>query len=782
MKYLHSIIILILSIALFLLLISCQSEAPMLTTTPVSTEPISVATEPFDPTLIPSPAGASTVLEENPPTQEPATPTIAATTELGSPALTKWRFTRSSPGGGGAFGEPAIGPNGQILVGSDLSGAYLSDETGLDWQPIGARNGLFTTHVSSVAFDSESAEILYLGTEAGLFRSSDGGASVLEVLSGGYVTAVSFAPSDPTRGIAALNSDFDIADGTLYQTFDRGLSWMPLATDNGLPQTLHVLRLMIDPADPNLLYLLTGEGRFACSDAALYGSNDGGASWAPIGEPAWQVIDFGIDPANPDHLWLTTYGDVWDDAYRCVGDDLNEGGLYQSFDRGASWGGADVQPGNYLIWVGNGPLRLLEIDFGEMWEMDGSGGFGLVSTKEGWSTGWSGASHTYGASFDGDLKTIAAHPLDPNQLVWIDSQFVYGTSDGGQNFRPLTSFPTAVGWQSTGIDNIVMYDFAISADGETYYAAMPDLGCFVSPDRGVSWINCNVEAYVGNWFGNGGNSMTIAADPSRPEVAWITMANEIEGAAHTLLKTADRGLTWQESHAGLPQSGTPNGLSVDPTSPEEKRILFITFDGDLYRSADDGASWEMVFDCGGCRTVAVDHVDGELVFAGGEAGLFRSDLGGRPNSWQPIGPAEMAGELSSIFWDTYWEGVREIVTHPTEREVLFAVVSGVGKGLYRSDDAGESWQLILQDDFMRTLRLNPHNLSEIWAGSSSALHSGGYDPGSRGLLVSQDGGASWDQLDFGSVWPFVNTISFDPVDPTRVVVGSTGTGFYVGER
>ena len=91
-------------------------------------------------------------------------------------------------------------------MGSDLSGAYLSRDKGRSWQPIGFMQGLTDDYVASVGFDTQDGNIFYLGTRQGIFRSSDGGQTLQQVLQDGYVLSIKFAVSNPQIGYACLAS------------------------------------------------------------------------------------------------------------------------------------------------------------------------------------------------------------------------------------------------------------------------------------------------------------------------------------------------------------------------------------------------------------------------------------------------------------------------------------------------------------------------------------------------------------------------------------------------
>ncbi len=714
------------------------------------------------------------------------TPTPKEQTAPHPVPLSSAPWQRTNPGGGGAFNTIGAGPTGIILAASDLSGAYRSLDGGQTWDVIGSARGLTVTHVSGLGFDPVDPAILYLGTEAGIFRSDDGGETFQPVLNRGYITDIKFAPSNPSVGYAAYHSQYNVADGAVYRTTDRGQTWARVSDDT-LPDNLHILELIVDWEDGDVLYLLAGEGRFACGPAVLYESADGGQTWTRIAADLGQIADIALDPNDPDILYLTTYGDVWDPGYECIADDPNGGYLYRGhFDGGWAWerltDESDLGSRNLLIWPDaddQHALRVIDLDYPEIWETtDGGITWRWLGSKEDWDPGWTSVDFAYGMSFNGDAKTLGVDLSDPDALLWADSQFLWVTRDDGRSFGPLHTDEVAPGrWQSRGADNIVTFGLALSADSTHVYLAMPDLGCFRSDDRGNTWQNCNDPNYVGTWEGNGGNSMTVATDPTRPNVVWITQAEEIVGYPHTLLRSDDYGATWTPVGTGLPD-GIPSGLSVDPHSPTEQRTLFITVDGDVYRSLDDGDTWTLVLDCDGCRYTAVDAYDGDLVYAGGEAGFWRSAEGGAPGTWEQTGPPNMRGSLGDEFWDTYWEGVSAIRPDPSNPNWVYVTVFGEGRGLYRSLDGGQTWERLLADNYLHDVAISPTDPNLLFVASSSAVYSGGYDPASRGVLFSTDGGRTWEPFNEGLPWPFANVLVVDPNSPHTLWLGSPGTGYY----
>ncbi len=711
-----------------------------------------------------------------------------------------YRWRRTNPGGGGAFNVVGAGPAGKegepgiILAGSDLAGAYISYDRGHHWELIGLYRGLDNTHVSGIGFDPTNRDILFVGTEAGIYRSDDGGSTVQNVLKSGYITAIQIAAGNPAIGYAASHSAYNAPDGVVRKTVDNGRSWRRIS-NGSLPTGHHILKLIIDPEDEDVLYLLAGEGRFTCGPAVLYESSDGGKNWAQIAANLGQIMDVALNPNNPNMLYVTTYGDVWDEGYKCIKDDPKGGFLHRgTFANGWQWEqvttAENVGSRNALLWLDaddQQAIRLVDVERSQLWEsVDEGSTWNLISNGDSWGSGWT--SHAYGGSFNGDALTIGTDLSDPDALLWIDSQFAYATRNDGRHFDAIyTENRGGNKWQSTGIDNIIMVDLAIDADSTHLYAALADMGCFRSDDSGDSWQSCNDPAYTGWWEATGGNAATIEADPTEAGSVWITQAGEMSDAPHTLLHSIDFGASWRKIMA-WDETVIPSGLSIDAGSDPKNRTLFMTVGGDVWRGKSDGSGWQNIFDCRGCRYTAtrrykIGGVDTPVVFAGGEAGLYRSDDGG--GSWQEVGLPEMHGRFGNFFLDKYWSGVAaiELDPNPGREEWLYVTVFGKGRGLYRSSERGKSgsWQKILDDDFMKGVAISPVDANTIFATSSSNLYSGGYEAGSNGVLYSDDGGSNWQQVNDGLPWPFANPIKIDPNRPSTIFMGSPGAGLYIGD-
>ncbi len=695
------------------------------------------------------------------------------------------QWVRTNPGGGGAFSTIGAGPTGTVIAGSDLSGAYRSVDGGQTWDVIGASRGLTETHVSGIGFHRFDGNLLYIGTENGLFRSDNGGDTVVKVLATGYITDIAFATDQPNIGYAAHHPSWDALNAEVYKSTDNGLTWTQVSTS--LPDDLHILKIEIDPTDADIVYILTGKGRFVCGPAEVYKSTDGGTTWVNLTAQLPEILDFALDPSNPQVVYVTTMNADCDAPWYWT--DL-EGYLYKSTDGGNTWGTPlyDLTGVIFIDPTNPAVLRLIDPREPYPWNptagtwtsTDGGQTFVKTGDVNDWDTFFTDYVFIYGVSYNDICKTLGKDLSNPNTIYWVNTQWAFKSADNGSVFQNIFTHEVSPGWwRSRGLDNVDMLDIAINeSHPDTLFITYFDLGIWQSFDGGESWQSCNDEVFTGSWNGQGGNAHTILSDPQRPQVVWASQSENQDGEYPTYLikstQTGDRN-SWVASYSGLPLQEII-GLSLDRTSPVDHRTLYVTAEGDVYKSMDDGTTWSMVFDCDGCRFTAVDPFEGQVVYAGGEDGLWRSTDGG--NTWTDVSHPEMKASPGSDYWDYgSYDGVFDIQPDPDRPGRVYVTALGENKGLYRSDDYGETWTKILTDDYLRKVAVVPGHNHVLYATSSSAISEGGYDPASNGIWFSTDSGQTWTRQNQGMTWPFALTVAVSAEPVPTVFVGSPGTGF-----
>jgi hypothetical protein len=116
--------------------------------------------------------------------------------------------------------------------------------------------------------------------------------------------------------------------------------------------------------------------------------------------------------------------------------------------------------------------------------------------------------------------------------------------------------------------------------------------------------------------------------------------------------------------------------------------------------------------------------------------------------------------------------VRGLATDP---QVSGTVYAWNGKGLFKSTDAGGSWNALGSFGHVNTLAIDPQNPTTLYA-------SGG---GDDGVFKSTDGGATWTEVNSGLPEIYLNlayqytvsSIAIDPQTPSTIYAG-TGAGVF----
>jgi len=193
--------------------------------------------------------------------------------------------------------------------------------------------------------------------------------------------------------------------------------------------------------------------------------------------------------------------------------------------------------------------------------------------------------------------------------------------------------------------------------------------------------------------------------------------------------------------------------------PGDPRVYYAgAASGGIFKSADSGATWEPIFDdtpASSIGSLAVAPSDPNVVWAGtGETfiranisigdGIYRSVDAGK--TWENRGLAE-TGRIGRI------------VIHPSDSDVVFAAALGHAygpqseRGVYRTLDGGATWDQVLfvdENTGAIDIIMDPNNPRILFAAMwqikvwTAGRESGG--PGS-GLYTSRDGGTTWTQLE-----------------------------------
>lgn len=194
---------------------------------------------------------------------------------------------------------------------------------------------------------------------------------------------------------------------------------------------------------------------------------------------------------------------------------------------------------------------------------------------------------------------------------------------------------------------------------------------------------------------------------------------------------------------GLPNTPDYHSLLVDPADPE--RVVLGTHAG-LYESTNGGRSWTAAGLQGMDAMNLVRPTDG-VIWAAGHNALTRSDDGG--NTWTDVRPSG----LPSL-------DVHGFARDPNDANRLFAAVAG--EGLYGSRDGGQSFELVSKEVGPAVFGLAVTPTGRILAGDTSV-----------GLLASDDGGKSWRLVEPMAIFG----LAVNPGKPDVIAAAGQGSFF-----
>jgi len=304
--------------------------------------------------------------------------------------------------GVGTIFSIAIHPNrSEVIYLSSEKGLFKTTDGGNSWNPV--EGGLGTFPILSIAINPAVPSILYVGTFSdGVYRSTDAGRNWALINAGmrDYVMVVNSVVIDPK------NPQTLYAGTTMgsYKSLDNGVMWERIST--GL-DSVFVVCMAVDPHNPSLIYAGTSGG--------VYKSVDGGQRWATsnggmIAKEREHAMALGInaltfDPSTPGRLFAATAQ-----------------GLYESRDGGEQWTDRKI-PERFVLSVA--------IDPGTPSSIYAGTNRGLyLSRDEGGN--WEKLS-------DQEVRTIAIDPIR-SEVVYIGTgSGLFKSEDNGKGWSRVES-------------------------------------------------------------------------------------------------------------------------------------------------------------------------------------------------------------------------------------------------------------------------------------------------------------------------------------------------------
>ncbi|MBN2245415.1 MAG: hypothetical protein JW755_06190 [Candidatus Aminicenantes bacterium] len=310
----------------------------------------------------------------------------------------------------------------------------------------------------------------------------------------------------------------------------------------------------------------------------------------------------------------------------------------------------------------------------------------------------------------------------------------------------------------------------------TFYMGATGGGVWKTTDYGANWINISDKYFKTASIG------AVRVAPTDPDVVYVgtgsdgLRSNVITGRG--VYRSVDAGKTWE--FIGLSDTGQIGAVEIHPQDPNTVVVAAIgqAFSPNpargIFRTKDGGQNWEKVlFISENTGAVDVEFAPGnpDIIYAclwqaerkpwtiisgGEEGGLYKSTDGG--DTWKQI----INGLPSGL------RGKSDLAVSPANPKrvyILMEAPKGQG-GLYRSDDWGESFQLIstyarllARPFYYCNIDTDPVNADIVYSSAES-------------FNRSVDGGKTWKRLstphgDNHDLW-------INPNDPDMFIQSNDG--------
>ncbi len=479
-------------------------------------------------------------------------------------------------------------------------GVYKSTDAGKTWQKMGLD---LTRHIANIKIHPKNPDIVYVAAqgavhgptqERGIYKSTDGGETwrkVLYVDENSGASSLSMDMTNPRILYAAMwdhrRLPWQVVSGGpgsgIYKSVDSGETWFKI--QEGLPKELGKIGISVSRDNPDKVYAIV-ESDTQKDQGGLFASNNGGKSWSRVSRDhrltmrAWYYTEVFADPTDENTVYV-----------------LSPHAL-KSIDGGKTWSRMTGTHG----------------DFHDLW-INPYNGKNLVISNDG------GA----GISFNqGDTWSRQDNmPTAQFYRVNVDNVFPYRIY-GGQQDNSSVVIPHR---NPNGRD-IDEHHWTYSAGGESAFLAFdPDNPRYVMGGSYQGSINVlDTRLGEGNrvmsapiqYLAMEARDMKYRFNWNAPIIWSQHEPNVYYHGAQVLLKTKDRGITWEEVSpdltrnedskqglGGFPYTNEGAGgenygtLSYVVESPHEKGVIWTgSDDGYVQITRDGGDNWTNVTPAG----------------------------------------------------------------------------------------------------------------------------------------------------------------------------------------
>lgn len=628
-----------------------------------------------------------------------------------------------------------------IYIGTAGGGVWRTSDAGVNWIPIFDRQvSLGVGEPGALAIDPNNTDIIYVGTssrvtrqpQAGLFKSTDGGASWIRLGSGYPAGNTGNASQFVGQSINVIIVDpansnilYLGSSSRLYRSIDGGQNWT--AGVNGGGDARSLVLDATAPAASRILYAgLSGRGVFR--------SNDGGQNWAQILSAATPAVAaaLGAAPAAftkvvvalapPTFLPNPSGVQVLYVSLEGRNGAPDPVGVFLSTNQGGTWtqqaatGMPTRTQGGYSFHMAVDPASpgdgINDIIY-----------FGTVGQAK--STN-SGASFSALSVLHADTHAWAFVP-QPSPTPSI----VYSGNDGGLD-KSVDGGATWTALNSGGLQTGLFYNIDVKPDatGSVTVGALQDNEVETTKGgTGLGWVATQ-----------GGDGWDVAYDATVAKQVYASSGFWFPAPCTRVHRSTDDGATFGTE---ITPWGTTSdaGCYLAPvtTDPSTGSIVYVSGSQNLWQSRDGGGTWRILSPFPGTGTVDVARANGNNVVIAVGNQVFVSNNALAATVGPPSGVT-----FTNITRNLPSRNVARVAFDPIDPTVIFAVLGGFNGGpgqtghVFRTTVGASTWT-----DISPLLDLPFSAIALDGADTPTTIYVGT----DLGVLRSVDGGSSWSVLD-----------------------------------
>ncbi len=618
-----------------------------------------------------------------------------------------------------------------IYAGAASGGVWLSTSGGVTWEPVFDKET--TLSIGAIAIQQDNPAVVWVGTGEGNPRNS---------LNGG--------------------------DG-IYKTLDGGKTWKKV----GLEKTRHIHRIIIDPKNPNTVYVgAIGSPWGEHPERGVYKTTDGGTTWERIlfVDNKTGCAELVMDPTNPNKL----FANMWE--HRRMPWTFNSGGpgsgLHVTYDGGKTWKKLTEKEGLPKGNLGRMGLAIARSKPNIVYALVESSKNALYRSEDGGEK-W---------SMINDKPEIGDRPfyyfefyVDPKNETRLYTIFsrVNVSEDGGKSFRQLLPYsgvhPDHHAWW-------------IHPENPSFIIDGNDGGLNISRDMGKTWVFAD-NIPVGQFY-------HINVDMDHPYNVYGGMQDNGSwaGPAYVWRNGGIRNSYWQEVMFG-------DGFDVLP-DPDDSRYGYAMSQGgnlgryDLktgfiknLRPTHSDPDMKLRFNWN--AALAQDPHNNTTIYYGSQ---FLHKSTNKGDTWDIISPDLTTNDPSKQKQHESGGLTMDATGAENHCTILAIAPSTVKQGViwvgtddgqvHITQDGGKSWSNVTskitgmpKNAWVPHIHASPHNAGEAYVVVNN-YRMFDYKPY---LFRTRDFGATWESIVTGAQVGesnFTHAVVQDPVEPKLLFLGA----------